>query len=136
MVQQKQIQLATMRMRVRSLASLSGFRIWRCCKLWYRPAAVAPIQPPSLGTYVCRRCSPKKKNKQTNKKQTNKKTTQRITIFQRNQEANGKCPKVMMRVRGCGLLCQPWIVSTTLTKRKEGIQSTRRFFFFSEELIV
>ena len=30
MVQQKQIQLGTMRLRVRSLASFNGLRIWRC----------------------------------------------------------------------------------------------------------
>ena len=56
--QWKQIQLATVKFRVLSLASLSGLRIWRChgvgrrCSsdlallwLWHRPAAVAPIQP-------------------------------------------------------------------------------------------
>ena len=32
-------------MYVRSLALLSGLRIWRCCELWYRPAAIAPIPP-------------------------------------------------------------------------------------------
>jgi len=62
--QWKQIRLGTMRMRVRSLALLSGLRIW-CCPgaavscgvgprrgsdlvllwLWRRPAAAAPIQP-------------------------------------------------------------------------------------------
>ena len=49
----------TVRMRVQSLASFSGLRIWRCCKLshrsqmgfgwvllwlWCRPAGAAPIQ--------------------------------------------------------------------------------------------
>ena len=34
--QQKQIQLGTMRLWVRSLASLSGLRIWRCHELWCR----------------------------------------------------------------------------------------------------
>ena len=24
---------------------LPGLKIWRCCNLWHRPAAVAPIQP-------------------------------------------------------------------------------------------
>ena len=58
--QQKQIQLGSMRTWVRTLASLSGLRIWRCqdCGvgyrhasdpallwLWCRPAAVAPTQP-------------------------------------------------------------------------------------------
>ena len=34
--QQKRIQLGTMRMRVPSLASLRGLRIWRCRELWCR----------------------------------------------------------------------------------------------------
>ena len=33
---QKQIQLVTMMMRVRSLASISGLRIHHCSELWYR----------------------------------------------------------------------------------------------------
>ena len=52
MAQQKQIRLGTMRLWVRSLASLSGLRIRRCCELgsgiawlWCRPAAVTPIRP-------------------------------------------------------------------------------------------
>ena len=36
MAQQKQIRLRTRRLRVRSLASLSGLRIWRCPELWCR----------------------------------------------------------------------------------------------------
>ena len=36
MVQQKQIQLETMGLRVRSLASLSGLRIRHCRELWCR----------------------------------------------------------------------------------------------------
>ena len=36
MVQWKRIWLGTMRLRVRSLASLSGWRIWRFCELWCR----------------------------------------------------------------------------------------------------
>jgi len=35
-VLQKRIQLGTMRLQVRSLASLSGLRIHRCGELWYR----------------------------------------------------------------------------------------------------
>ena len=35
-VQQKRIQLGTMRLQVRSLASLSGLMIWQCRELWYR----------------------------------------------------------------------------------------------------
>ena len=45
MAQCKQIQLGTMRLQVRSLASLSGLRIQRCCELWCRPAATALIRP-------------------------------------------------------------------------------------------
>ena len=45
MVQQKQIWLGTMRLWVRSLALLSGSRIQRCCELWCRLSATAPIGP-------------------------------------------------------------------------------------------
>ena len=41
--QQKQIQLGTGRLRVWSLASLRGLRIWCCCELWYRSADAAQI---------------------------------------------------------------------------------------------
>ena len=36
MVQQKRIQLASMRLQVQSLASLNGLRIRRCRELWCR----------------------------------------------------------------------------------------------------
>ena len=64
-----------MRMRVQSLASLSGLGIWHCRERWYsrrsrsdqrllwlwcRLAALALLQPPSLGTSMCRGYSPKK----------------------------------------------------------------------------
>ena len=69
-----------MRTQVRSLASLSGLRIWHCCELWghrhgldpalpwlwCRLAAVALIKTPSLGTSICHECGPKKTT--TNKK--------------------------------------------------------------------
>ena len=35
-IQRRQIQLGTMMLRVRTLASLSGLRIWCCHKLWCR----------------------------------------------------------------------------------------------------
>ena len=35
-VQWKRIQLGTMRLQVRSLASLGGLKIWHCCELLYR----------------------------------------------------------------------------------------------------
>jgi len=34
-----------MKTQVGFLVSLSGLRIWCCCELWCRPAAVALIQP-------------------------------------------------------------------------------------------
>ena len=73
-------------MQVRSLALLSGFRIRHCGELWCRsqirlgsPIAVAVVQAagyssdstPSLGTSICRKCSPKKTKRQ--KKRKNKK---------------------------------------------------------------
>ena len=60
MAQRKRIRLVTVRLRVLSLASLSGLRIWEChelrCRsqtrlgsvllwLWCRLAATAPIRP-------------------------------------------------------------------------------------------
>ena len=44
-VQQKRIWLGTMRLQVPSLVSLSELRIWLCCELWCRLAAVALIGP-------------------------------------------------------------------------------------------
>ena len=37
--------LGTIRLRVRSLASLTGLRIWHRHELWCRPAATAPTRP-------------------------------------------------------------------------------------------
>ena len=45
MAQRKRIRLGTMRLRVPSLASLSGLRIWCCRELWSRSAAIALIRP-------------------------------------------------------------------------------------------
>ena len=77
--QRKRIRLGTTRLRVQSLASLSGSGIWHCRELWRRlqtwlgfGLAVAVVQAgsnssdltPSLGTSICHRSSPKKtKNK-------------------------------------------------------------------------
>ena len=72
--QQKQIQLGTMRMQVQSLASINGLQIGRCCELWCRLVATAPIRPlawePPYATGVALRQKDKKikTNKQTNKK--------------------------------------------------------------------
>ena len=60
-----------MRTQVRSLALLSGLRIWHCCELWYRSqtqlrsgVAVAGSYSsdwtPSLGISICHGCSSKK----------------------------------------------------------------------------
>ena len=73
--QRKQIRLGTMRVWVRSLASLSGLRIRHCLELWCRSQtrlgsgiAVAVAQAgsnssdsiPSLGTSICHGCGPKR----------------------------------------------------------------------------
>ena len=78
MAQLKRIQLGTMRLRVRSLASLSGLRIWLCHVLWCRSQtwlgsriAVAVVKAssyssdsaPSLGTFICHGCQKDKKKK-------------------------------------------------------------------------
>ena len=92
--QRKRIQLGTMRLQVRSLGSLGGFRIWHCHKLLYRlqtwlgphmAAAVAVALPsscssdltPSPGTSVCCRYGPEK---QKNKKQQKKKLLEQKSI--------------------------------------------------------
>ena len=81
--QQKRTRLVSMRIQVRSLASLSGLRIWCCCELWYSSqiwlgsgVAVAVVQAnscsldkmPILGTSICCRCGPKKPKKTKQKK--------------------------------------------------------------------
>ena len=43
--QRKRIRQGSKRLRVWSLASLSGLGIWYCCELWCRLAAEAPIGP-------------------------------------------------------------------------------------------
>ena len=67
-VAQQLVNLTRIHEGVRSLASLSGLRIWCCpelwCRLWMhlgsgipvlwcRPAAVAPIRPLAWGTSIC-----------------------------------------------------------------------------------
>ena len=49
MARRKRIPPGTMRLRVRSLASFNGLRIWHCRELWCRSAAVALIRPPAAG---------------------------------------------------------------------------------------
>ena len=75
---QKRIRLGTVRLWVRSLASLSGLRIWHCRELWRRSqmrlgscVAVAVVwtsncnsnSTSSLGTSICLECGPKSKKK-------------------------------------------------------------------------
>ena len=73
--QVKGTDIVSVRIRVRSLASISGLRIQRCQKRWPRSqmwlrsvaAAVALAGScssncsPSLGTFICYRCGSKKK---------------------------------------------------------------------------
>ena len=76
-----------MKTQVRSLASLSGLRIQRCCKLWYRlqtllgsrvAVAVAVAGSycsnltPSLGTSICWGRPKKKKEAKKKKKKAHK----------------------------------------------------------------
>ena len=85
MAQGKRIRLGIMRLRVPSLASLSGLRIRHCHKLRCRSQiqlgsgiAVAVVQTrgyssdstPSLGTSIYRRCCPKKTKKKKKSLQT------------------------------------------------------------------
>ena len=87
MAQWLRTQLVCMRMRVRSLVSLSGLRIQRCCKLLHRlqmqlgyHVAVAVVSAgscssymtPSLGTSICHGRGPKKTKKKIKSKLTYK----------------------------------------------------------------
>ena len=76
---EKWIRLTCMRIWVRSLALLSGLRIWRCfyelcCRLqmWLRShvamdgawaGSCTPVMIPSLGDSICHECGPRKKKK-------------------------------------------------------------------------
>ena len=66
-------QVKNPRMQVQSLASLSGFKIWCCHKLWCRSqmrfrygmavvwaSGYSSASIPSLGVSICHKCSPKK----------------------------------------------------------------------------
>ena len=55
----KEHDIVSARMRVRSLASLSGLRI-QCCSVGHRCGSDST---PSLGTSMCYGCDPKKKKK-------------------------------------------------------------------------
>ena len=63
MAQWKRIWLGTVRSRIRSLASLSGLRIWHCYEPWCRPAAIALIRSLAWEPPIRCGCGPKKKKK-------------------------------------------------------------------------
>ena len=97
MAQQKRIQLVSMRMKVQSLAVLSGLRIYHCHELSCRSqnrlgscVAMAVVKAgvcssnstPSLGTSICHRCGPKKeKKKKTKKKQKAKQKVTAVIVW-------------------------------------------------------
>ena len=69
-----------MRLWVRSLASLSGLRIWHCCALWcglqtqlgsgvavVRAGSYSSDSTPSLGTSMCHGYGPQKTKKKKKK---------------------------------------------------------------------
>ena len=77
-VQQKRIQLVSMRIWIWSLAFLSGSVIQCCCELWYRlqarlrfprccgcgkASSYSSNSTPSLGTSICHKCGLKKKKR-------------------------------------------------------------------------
>jgi len=76
--ERQQIQLVSVRTRVRSLALLSGLRIWCCRELWFRlqmcldPRLLwlwcRPDWTPSLGLSICHVCGPQKPKKKKKKK--------------------------------------------------------------------
>ena len=84
--QRKQIRLGTTRLPVRSLASLSDLRVWRCCELWcicrhgsdptllwlwHRPAATTLIQPVAWELAYAASAALKRKKDQKKKKKKN-----------------------------------------------------------------
>ena len=97
MVQQKRIRLGTIRLQVRSLALLSGLRIWCCHVLWCRfqmqlrsqvaihvASSYSSGSTPRLGISVCCRCEPKKeKKKKKDKKKKN--LLQELGLLQRHR---------------------------------------------------
>ena len=54
------------------LGSIPGLTQWvkdpAFLWLWHRPTATAWIGPPTLGTSICHRCSPKRQKKKKNAK--------------------------------------------------------------------
>ena len=105
MAQRKRIRLRTMRLQVRSLASLSGLSIQHCCQLWCRSQAqlgscitVALVQAGScrshqtrsLGTSICHGCGPKKqkiKKKKEDFSITSKPKTEQQVLMQKGHHS-------------------------------------------------
>ena len=88
----------TMRLQAQSLASLSGLRIWHCCELWCRLQTrlrylYSSDQTPSLGTSICCRCGPRKRQKDKNKKTKTKQNKKPRKGWPPDQE-NQTFPKI------------------------------------------
>ena len=117
MVQQKQIQLVSMRMRVQSLALLSGLRIRHCHELWCRSQiplgsriAVTAVwgqrcsahSTHSLGISICHGFDPRKqKNKNKKDKKQNQKpkttTNKKTQAFPPNKYLKDKILKLVQK---------------------------------------
>ena len=104
-----------MRIRVRSLALVSGLRIWCCCELWCRLAAAARIQhiacelPYAMDAALKSQKKKKKPTKKQKKTPTNKKPQNKNN--NENQEAIvvrlGKESKVTHRFLTLWGICAP-----------------------------
>ena len=96
MAQRKQIRVGTMKLEVRSLASLRGLRNWHCRELRYRSqtqlgsyiaAAVAQSgscssnSTPGLGTSILCGGSPKKSKKKERKRKKKSPSIQNVYIY-------------------------------------------------------
>ena len=89
-----------MRMWVRSLALLSGLRIWGCHERWCRSqtqlrsgmaGSCSSDSTPSLGTSMCHGCDPKKEgNDNNNKKMAGQVAAAPKDSQYRDRETNGK----------------------------------------------
>ena len=91
LAQWKRIRLGTIRLRVSSLASFNGLRIWHCHELWFRSqtwlgscVAVAVAvgwssdSTSSLGTSICLRCGLKKQKEKKKKKKKDRISCQEV----------------------------------------------------------
>ena len=95
------IQLVSVRWLFRSLASLSGLRIWHDCEvcklsleisllwLWCGRAATSSIWTPSLGTSTCHGYSPKlkKKKEEEEEEENSEKALEEQLVGPRNKNS-------------------------------------------------